>query len=455
MRFASQLRSALGLAVFALGLASAPACNLGGLNDGLRGPGDQPGGVTIAAGDVAVSPDGKYIVFARGEELAVAWIDTGRIETLPVRSPSRVAFSKQRDVVYATSELGQVHAVDLATRSTLWSVDTEMRGDLMVVASKTDGRVAVAGSGRVALFEAESGAGVAEHRLEREVVDLEILPDDERLLAVEREAWIDDRPSARVFVISLDDGGARTIDVPNCADDIQVPAGGKVALLAPTFCQQDPISHLDLEPGQERFVKNLPGFGPVALSPDGTTAVGFLDLGAIDESMFDDPAQIPAGDARYHLMIIDTETMAYDFEAYGDALPRYAPAPNGELLLVDSFFGLGAELFDLKTRSFRPVTGIESVDVVAFTSSSKDAYVLSDARVLGQETWAVDYALFHLDVDAAEAASLTTDFRPRNLNLSVDDATLFLRVDEETICVYSIERQRCDRRIVLGPVAKR
>ena len=73
---------------------------------------------------------------------------------------------------------------------------------------------------------------------------------------------------------------ARQIEVPNCSDDIIVPQHGEKALLAPTTCvgemAYDPISVIDLTAGAETFVRNLPGFGPVALGPDGTMAVGFL-----------------------------------------------------------------------------------------------------------------------------------------------------------------------------------
>ena len=87
-------------------------------------------------------------------------------------------------------------------------------------------------------------------------------------------------------------------------------------------------------PGDEKFVRNLPGFGPVALGPDGTMAVGFLDMKIIDVELFDDPNDVPSDPTRYQLMVIDTESLSYDFYAYGNNPPRYAMTPDGNVLLV-------------------------------------------------------------------------------------------------------------------------
>ena len=94
----------------------------------------------------------------------------------------------------------------------------------------------------------------------------------------------------------------------------------------PTSCQKDPVSVIDLDSGASSA---LPGFGPVALAPDGSLAVAFIDASNIDESLFDDHNQIPSDDVQYHLMLIDTETLRFDVIATGDALPRYAITADG------------------------------------------------------------------------------------------------------------------------------
>jgi hypothetical protein len=446
-------------AFLALSLSIAGAgCNFGGLNDNINQPGDQPGGVELSAGDIAVSPDGRFIVFERDDELAMAWVDTGKVESLPVLAPARLAFSQKRSVVYVTTDGGETHAVDVETGEELWRA--EGIPGAMITASKDDAKVATGLGTEVRVFAAVDGDTVADLDLERDLVDLEILPDDARLVVVEDEEWIEEVPHAILTVVDLEDGASRKVDVENCADNLIVPVPGDVALLAPTLCAPpdaeggfDPISHVDLTPGNEHFVKNLPGFGPVAVSPDGRTAVGFLDMEALDASLFEDPSQIPEDAVRFHLMILDVASMTYSFEAYGPNLPRYAPTPNGEVLLVDEWAGLQAELFDVESRTFREIEGLETLEQVSFASDSESAYVLTEPRWAEQEEnsekFFMEYDLMHVDVPAAKATALPTNFRPRNVNISPDDSTLFLRIDDARVCIYSLARKSCDREVVL------
>ncbi len=76
-------------------VAALLACK-GGANQNQKGVGDQPGGVALGLGDIAVAPVGDYVLFKRGDELATGNLTTGAIDTLPVQKPSRLAFSKQR-----------------------------------------------------------------------------------------------------------------------------------------------------------------------------------------------------------------------------------------------------------------------------------------------------------------------------------------------------------------------
>ena len=139
--------------------------------------------------------------------------------------------------------------------------------------------------------------------------------------------------------------------MPNCEAPIAVLPDASRALLSPTFCEEardsstpddawtnpDPVSIIDITPEALTFVKNLPGFGPVAMSPDGSRAVAYLDMERIDRSMFSDPKQIPgAGSPQYHLMVIDPKTLAFNLDPIGPALPRFAMTRDGKGLLVDS-----------------------------------------------------------------------------------------------------------------------
>jgi hypothetical protein len=437
------------------GTALAGGCNFGGLNDGVKSAGDQPGGVKIAAGDIAVSPDGSYFLFERGDQLAVGWVGRDDVEILPVTSPARLAFSQESHVVYVTTERGELVAVDVDALAVRWSATTGLSADPMVVASKDGTRIAVGSLQEVALHDARDGAQVASTFLSYPLRDLEILPDDERLLAVEQHRWpgTGEEPATTVHVIALATGAQHAFEVPNCSDDIIVPKHGQAALLAPTFCSKDPISYIDLTPGEEQFVKNLPGFGPVALGPDGNTAVGFLDMQALDESLFDDPSDIPGADTRYHLMVIDTEALSYDFYAYGAALPRYAMTPDGKVLLVDELLGVNGRIFDIEQGEYREISGpLGSFEMLGFSSDSSQAYVLSDLIAHGSTAdglW-YDYQLYHLDIAEGASRLLPTAFRPRNVNVSPDDERLFLRKDERSICIYSLAEERCERELELA-----
>ncbi|MCC6557826.1 MAG: hypothetical protein IT372_33180 [Polyangiaceae bacterium] len=411
-------------------------CSAGGLNTNQKAPGDQPGGVAVGMGDIAVAPSGEFVIFKRGDELAVGWPETGRVESLPVVSPTRLAFSKARPVVYVGSEQdSSVHAIDVESRAELWSAPVfDASGSALRVASTSDdARVVLSTWDQVVLLDSGTGEEITALSAGGTVIDLEILPDDARALVVPAHAWIDGAPSTRITVLTLEDGAARDFDVPNCSDDIVVPKDGARAFLAPTTCTQDPISTIDLTPGGEHFVRNLPGFGPLALGPDGVTAVGFLDAALADASLFDDPAQVPPLDPQspYHLMVLDTRDLTYRFHPVGQEMPRYAITPDGSVLLVDTVPGKPVRLFDIESGTFRQVTGPSLLlDNFVLTSDSAHAYVV--------------YAgLYDLDIDEAKAAQIPTEHAPLNINIAPDDRTLYLRESDTTVCVFSLATRRC------------
>jgi hypothetical protein len=446
----------LGVAVMVAG------CEVGGLHWDVHQAGDQDGGVDIAVGDIAVAPDGSYFVFERGGALMVGWTDTGVVEALPVQDPGRLAFSRQRSVVYVSTLTGELVAVDVEAAAVRWSTATGVGGAVFggrLEVSADDARVVVGLGRSVVLVDAADGATVAQVALTNTLVDLELLPDNERMLVVEQHVWPEEvlLPTTTVQVVSLADGAARSFEVPNCADDVVVPAHGGLGLLAPTLCERagegvDPISHLDLSPGAEGFVRNLPGFGPVAMAPDGSTAIGFYDATLGDAALFDDPTAMPPAEPRFHLMVLDTNDLSYRFYPYGPALPRYALTPDGEVLLVDEILGETAWLFDVDSGALREVTGgMPRYDKLAFSGDASRAWVLSDMET-GREgdTYFLHYALWDLDIATAAADEVPLPFRPRNLNVSPDDAWLFLRQDEERVCVFEVARGACRREVGLS-----
>lgn len=89
-----------------------------------------------------------------------------------------------------------------------------------------------------------------------------------------------------------------------------------------------------LEPN---FIKNLPGFGPVALDAGATRLIAYLDTQRMDPSMFDDPSQVPSlSGPRYYILVIDPTALSYTLAPIGDDLPRFALSRDGHTLLVDA-----------------------------------------------------------------------------------------------------------------------
>ena len=447
-------------------------CASGGANDGIKQPGNNPGGVDLAYGDLAVSPDGTYVAFDHAERLAVARVDTGVVTELPVAQPSRLGFASKAHVVYVSSTAdGKIHAVDADRAETLWSTDLGEFLDGFLAVSADDAHLAFAASDTLWLLDTSDGHVVHSAPLERPPVDLEFLPDDRRVLAVELHTFEDGAPAGsdaatfaktRIDVLDVGTGAVRTVSVPNCSDDLVVTGDGTRALLAPTVCSKDPISVVDLTEGDESFVKNLPGFGPVVIAEDGVTAVGFLDANQVDAALFDDSSRIPKPGA-FHLMVIDSQTLDYSFYEYGPSLPRYALTPNGKLLLVDDAGGFSpGRLFDMTTRSFDWIDGPAlRYEQAALSSDSSHAYVLSNPTITnrgrargrgrrGRADFGLGFQLFDLDLDGAKASELSPGFLPWNVNIAPDDGSLFLRKSSTEVCVFGLDSESCEQVLTLS-----
>jgi hypothetical protein len=308
----------------------------------------------------------------------------------------------------------------------------------------------VASDQELRLLAAQTGDEVVASKLPGPPLDVRILPDDARAVVVPWQPWeTQAAPSTQVTVLSLADGAETHFDVPNCSSEIAVASSGTRAFLAPVACKKDPISYLDLTPGAEGFVKNLPGFGPVAIASGGATAVGFLDTeSASSLPPPGDGVPLPAS-PRYQLMLIDTSSLDYKFYPWGSNMPSYAVTPDGATLLVDDAFGQGhALLFDTASRTYRHISGPPvTFDTLAISSDSRHAYVLPARGSRAKR------GLYDLDIVAGTATEIDPGFLPLNLNLSPDDQTLFLRENSRTICVFSLATRVCENRISVNGTA--
>lgn len=128
------------------------------------------------------------------------------------------------------------------------------------------------------------------------------------------------------------------LEFPNCADELKVVESRGLALLSPTTCikkseqiAQDPISIIDLK--ERRFLTNLPGFGPVAVAADGSTAVGFTDREILETEWNYHDQTTPFG-----LIFVNLKTMSWAVKDYGNAMPEFTISPDSRYLLTTSRF---------------------------------------------------------------------------------------------------------------------
>jgi DNA-binding beta-propeller fold protein YncE len=437
------------LRLLSLGLLAGIGCDFGGLNQNQENAGNQDDGVNLGFGEIAVAPTGTYFLSRSDDALVHANILTGGAKVLPgVTAPLRLAFDPDGRRIYLTvgsGKEGHVVAYDTEARRELWRRPVGLEtASVMGQGSVAYPLLAIADDGRhlfvterfgLEILDVADGALVRHEGLDRPAIDVDATPDDARVLVTTEHDWLttpdgDDIPEAHILAVPRDPDPARKpdrIEVPNCSDELVVAPDGEHAFLAPTTCNKDPISIVDLGSGE--FVRNLPGFGPVAMSPAGTEIIGFLDLEEVDESLFDDPEQIPDSNDRYHLMFIDAATLGYDFLAVGDQLPRYAMTPDGKVLLVDTtgwFEDLRMRVVDIEARSIAEVEGAPvRLDAFVVTSDSRRVFLLDDG-------------LWDLDVPGHRVEGVSLPFEPTNINITPTDAFLLLREDDRTIRVFDV-----------------
>lgn len=388
-------------------------------NDDRAAPGNPRLGNTPLT-DLAVSPDGRFIVFGAQTRVTALDLHAFTFADLDAPTHSRFAFTTAQTAWFLHHDGPQdsqaLNLVDLQTgRATrrerapldadALSYDTDT-GQLAAW-SRTGRNVTIVGPGRPLALRAD-----------RRLVDIAWLPDG-ALALVEEHTWDGDAPSTRILVFEPGQPqSGRPITVPNCASRLNLSPDGRLGMLAPTFCAKDPVSVIDI--ANRRFVENLPGFGPVAFSPDGTFAVAF---GRQDDlATFGIRSETP-----YSLLFISTADLSLEVLDLGDDLPTYTVTPDGEVVLIYSVFKSasydGIVLIDVATRTLRQADGPE-VDLSEF--------VMSDD---GELVYLIDGGLFRLDVKTGRIAYIRlpcgglgepTQCNPDRLNLLPDEVTLVL-----------------------------
>jgi DNA-binding beta-propeller fold protein YncE len=343
-------------------------------------------------------------------------------------------------------------AYDVRNRKELWSISVDIEDKStnthgvvtypLLAVSEDNQHLLLTHPQELELVDLTNGKTVRSEVFDADVVDVDLTPDGSRVLVTTEHDWVseggEDVPETKIISVPREPEGTGSrdeIEVPNCADELVVAPDGGHAFLAPTTCNKDPISVIDLS--DNSFVRNLPGFGPVAQSPAGDELVGFLDLDEVDADLFDSPDDIPSGD-RYHMMFIDSATLTYDFMELGDSLPRYAMTPDGKVLLIDStgwFEDERLRVLDIPSRSIETTTGpVVQLDDFVITSDSAHVYLL-------------DGGLFDLDIPARDVDAVSVGFEPENINITPNDTFLLLREDSTRIQIFDLDKGEIARSV--------
>jgi WD40 repeat protein len=424
----------------ALVATALPGCFELGLNTEESKPGNQVGGNSVDS-DLSLSADGRYLVTrtkdSRGDR-RVWSVDLDQLSgiSLPLGDgTTRMLFGKGSTAYFLAYESQDannlprsvVHSVSLATgrierswtldgAATLLSID-EKRGRV-VAWSTLPWTISKNGEGRWAMqiLDVASPEGETQHLdFDHRIVDARFVPSTGDLAVVGDVAPMESQVTLYEPVAKK----RHEIDVPNCASSLQLSPQGRTAMLAPTNCSKDPVSIIDLI--ARTFRKNIPGFGPVAWSPDGEYAVAFGrkdDLKAV--ANIDTTAAIS-------LLFIEAATLEIEVLELGDDIPIYSITPDGQVVLIYSIFTSssydGIVMVDVATRTLRETSGPE-VGLSEFVMSPD-----------GQLVYLIDGGLFRLDVQTGKIAYVNlpcggagepTRCNPDLINLMPGGRTLIL-----------------------------
>lgn len=432
--------------LFIAALALSACWEVGGANtqESVRGNTNEG---NLVGHQLIVSRDGRHLVAAGAGGRGVFSVDLVTFSSVALDlaiDARRMAFANDGSAYFASGdgELGLIEKVSLASGRHLgrWALPREQL--FMTYDERTD-RLAfwspLVSQQVFVLSPADGRVKILD--FERPLVDVRWLPSGE-LATVTAHVWAGDEPRTEITLFAPT-WGKRRLTVPNCASRLVVSPVRDLAMLAPTDCRKDPVSVIDL--ARAAFVENLPGFGPVAFSPDGETAVAFgrqADLASFG---------IDVG-TPFALLFISTRDWTIETLDIGDALPLYSLTPDGQVVLVYSVFESasydGIYLIDVATRTIRETTGPE-VPLLEFV-------VTPDSRLV----YLIEGGLFRLDVATGEIAYVTltcgdigepSRCNPELVNLLPDGDTLVLGWrDDPEYALFDIASERVRRTFIVG-----
>ena len=420
-------------------------------------PGNKDGGNRLGA-DVVISADGHWLI-AQAQPSQRLWaVDLYTFRGRPLAGSdgdeARLVFGRG-DLALITRPVAtwsaqgtrlttEVQEVSLATGQSLrtWTLDG-LSPAIAIDASGT--HVAVWGASATAGHTVTVIDLVASTKrttvYDDTIVDAKWVPATGELAVVERTPTFS---QTLVHFVGTGAAIASTTVVPNCPSTLQISPDGRTALLSPSFCSKDPVSVINLV--THAFVKNLPGFGPAAWSPDGRYAVAFgrradlLEVAGIQTT------------ARYSLLFFELPGLSMEVLELGDDLPIYSVTPDGEVVLLYSLIHGsaydGIYMVDVQTRTIRETMGPE-VDLREFVMTPD-----------GQLVYLIDGGLFQLDVSTGRidyvqlpcgAPGMPTRCNPDMVNILPNGQTLVLGYrDLAQFAFYDVPSSHVDAVLEVG-----
>ena len=338
------------LALFVAGCAR-PVVQ-GGSNANDRSNGGEQGEVLLT-GAMVVSPDGNFALAQRNTTSVLVDVEGKTARELP-EQVDRFVFAKTGNRAIAVlADRASVVAYELPSMTEAWRVSpgfTSSTGPTLARLSDDAKYLVLGDEDKVFVLDATSGKIEGTVSVGSLPTELSFVPTTSRAIVVGSTAWSNHLPETKVVDFDLVTRLSKSVGVPNCTAPVVVLPDASRAFLSPTFCQEgqassnaaqwtnpDPVSVIDLATDGPVFVKNLPGFGPVAIDEQAHRAVAYLDVQRMDESMFDDKTKVPSKTgARYHIMTIDPKSLDYQLSEVGNVLPRFVMGKGGTSLLVDA-----------------------------------------------------------------------------------------------------------------------
>nr|ACU83557.1 hypothetical protein ALOHA_HF130_AEPn_1_13c [uncultured bacterium HF130_AEPn_1] len=421
----------------------------GGANLNQREAGSSSGGVQVGAGLLALKEDGSGLLAKSGSDLYYADIHLGNVRRVEeTKNPQSIAFGNRNGVLYISSNLNQKDDVprDQSSRSlqhpsfsdelkafwldgnrTLWRKKIKVQMNLFgsklehypkLFPTKDDRYLILGNYKSVEVLDSYTGRAIKTFYLKRPLVDMTLDQNGSDILVVTDEEWTtgsNSAPYSKLIKFDWKNDMRTEIDIPNCASKLQVSKDRSTIFMSPTRCRKDPVSIIDLR--NFRFVRNLPGFGPVALDSLGERAIAFMDMHNLDESLFIKGDSIPIMDGkRYRLMVIDVHSHRFDTYALGDNIPRYALTPDGNVVLIDHSKGdhEAVRILDFHQRRISNVSGPAiKLENFVITEDSRFVYLL-------------DRGLYELYVPGRRVDSVSLGFVPYSINITPHTQNLIL-----------------------------